>query len=255
MVNRQQNGNHFLFSPAIIAHRGASAIAPENTRAAFLEAKRLGFSWIECDVMLSSTGEVVVMHDDTLDRTTNGHGRVVDCPYSTLKTLDAGSWFDPVFSMECILTFEELLLLLSEQSLSANIELKPLQGYEEETVKRAMAILHAFQKPIPSILLSSFSKKALRMVRAIDTDVSLGLLMNEWEEGWAEDAAALSCATIHVNQAVLTLKRIQQIESAGYGLLVYTVNDVSRAKELLAQGVDAVFSDCPREIANVFGIQ
>ena len=252
MLNDQQTRNRVHFSPPVIAHRGASAAAPENTSAAFLAAKRLGFSWIECDVMLSDMGEIVVIHDDTLERTTNGQGRVIDCPYALLKTYDAGSWFHPDFSSERILTLEALLSLLSELSCSANIEIKSLEGFEEETVKRVIAILQTCQHP--PILLSSFSKVALRMVRSIDCHVPLGLLMHEWDEGWADEARALSCTSVHVHHTILTADRIEQIKSSNYLLLAYTVNDVSRAKELLASGVDAVFSDCLKEMVDAFGV-
>ena len=88
------------FLPPVIAHRGASAYAPENTLAAFVKAAQLGIRWIECDVMQAACGEVIIFHDETLERTTNGKGDVDRYPYSYLQSLDAGSWFDPIFSGE-----------------------------------------------------------------------------------------------------------------------------------------------------------
>src|SRR5438552_7543288 len=96
--------NPVSYLSSIIAHRGASALAPENTLAAFHKAKEIGAKWVEFDCMLASCGEVVVIHDETLDRTTNGLGRVIDYPYSYLKTLNAGSWFNPIFADEKIPT-------------------------------------------------------------------------------------------------------------------------------------------------------
>src|SRR5688572_22496951 len=90
--------------PRVIAHRGASAYAPENTMAAFSRAHALGAQWIEFDVWLAACGEVVVLHDETLARTTNGYGRVTDFSYAALQPLDAGSWFGHQFRQEKILT-------------------------------------------------------------------------------------------------------------------------------------------------------
>src|SRR5438445_1086012 len=116
----------------LIAHRGASALAPENTLAAFRKAGEIGAKWVEFDVMLAADGEAVVIHDDTLDRTTNAKGNVCDYPYSYLQTLDAGSWFNPQFSHEKIPTLAEVIGVLRHCKLAANIEIKPSVGKEEE---------------------------------------------------------------------------------------------------------------------------
>src|SRR5690348_4859908 len=111
----------FSFNPPWLAHRGASASAPENTLAAFKAAKEQGARWLEFDVMLAACGEAVIFHDETLERTTNGQGFLHDYPYHFLKTLDAGSWFGPRFAGERIPTFKETVDFIIEANLSANI--------------------------------------------------------------------------------------------------------------------------------------
>jgi glycerophosphoryl diester phosphodiesterase len=97
--------------PFLLAHRGASHFAPENTLASIRKAHQLGAKWIEIDVMLSADGEVMVFHDDTLERTTNGHGKLCEKTCQELKTLDAGSWFAPAYKGETIPTLNEVLRL------------------------------------------------------------------------------------------------------------------------------------------------
>src|SRR5436190_15911165 len=136
----------FTINPPVIAHRGASAYAPENILVTFKEAKRLGAKWIEFDVMLAGSGEVVVIHDVTVDRTTDGKGPVSDYLYSDLKKLDAGSWFSPAFAGAEIPTLEQVIALSEEYDLCANIEIKCVPGDEEKTAKAVLALLDAHWK-------------------------------------------------------------------------------------------------------------
>lgn len=230
--------------PPFIAHRGASLYAPENTLAAFRKAKTMGAQWVEFDVMLSHDHEVMVMHDDTLDRTTNGSGLVYEHSCAALKKLDAGSWFSPEFSGEKIPTLLEVIQLLQELNLSANIEIKPLQGKEELTVEKTMEVLRAHWKKEMSVpLISSFSRVALSAVRKISASSELGFLMHEWHDDWEAVCDQLQCLTVNVNEEILTQDRVKKIKASDRLLLSYIVNNVERAQELFSWGVDAVFSD------------
>lgn len=235
--------------PPVIAHRGASAEAPENTLAAFIKAKQLGLNWVEFDVMLAACGEVVVIHDEELSRTTNGNGRVIDYPYSDLKKLDAGSWFNPIFSGEKIPTLEEVLALLVELNMAANIEIKALPGYEEHLIKRVFEVInHSKSKFRVPNLISSFSYLVLENVKKISPESSVGFLMHEWQSDWKEKCDQISAIAVDVNHEILDPIKIQQIKSTNRLLLSYTVNNIRRAKDLLSLGVDGIFSDCPKEI-------
>lgn len=236
--------------PPVIAHRGANVFAPENTLAAFLKAKELGLSWVEFDIQLSADNELVVIHDEDLVRTTSGQGRVMDYSYEYLKTLDAGTWFDPCFSQERILDLKTLLSFLYEHHLSANIELKSFQHCDDMLVQKLLEVLdqnHFTSNP----LISSFSIPVLKLVRKKSSHILLGFLMDQWQSNWEMVCDQLHCVAVNINHRLLTEKRVQVIKSTGRKVLAYTVNDEARARLLYSWGVDAIFSDCPLEIIHM----
>jgi len=230
----------------IIAHRGASALAPENTLAAFRKASEIGAKWVEFDVMLAACGEAVVIHDETLDRTTNGQGRVMDYPYSWLQTLDAGSWFNPIFSREKIPTLADVLLVLNQLDLGLNIEIKPAAGYEDETVKKVLDVIQlnwpADKKPP---LISSFSKIVLETVRQYSSTHLLAYLMDEWRTDWKKACDDLNCVSVDINHHILNPARVDEVKSTNRLILSYTVDDPMIARQLFDWGVDSIFSNCP----------
>ena len=236
----------FSIKPPIIAHRDASALAPENTLSAFLKAKQLGMNWLEFDVMLAACGEVIVFHDETLNRTTNGSGNVVEHTYAYLQTLDAGSWFNPIFAGEKIPTLRETLIFLLNNQLSANIEIKALPGQEEKLVNLVLEMIEDYQE-IP-LLISSFSLRSLQFGRKKSQTLSIGFLMDEWQSDWKIICDELNAVAVDVNQTILNPQRIQEIKSSQRLLLTYTVNDPVRAETLILWGADAVFSDCPEQL-------
>lgn len=237
------------FDPPVIAHRGASGDAPENTMAAFTRAAQLGMRWVEFDVMLAACGTPVIIHDETLDRTTNAVGGVGDYPYAYLQTLDAGSWYGAAFAGERIPSLQQLAEFLADTGLCANVEIKPLPGQDEQTVITALKVIADFI-PLNSekLLFSSFSLKALHLLRQHARDTQLGFLMHEWQADWQSHATELACVSVHVNQEILTKARAAEIKAANKLLLSYTVNDVALAETLFGYGVDAVFSDYPDHI-------
>lgn len=234
------------FTPRAIAHRGASAYAPENTIAAFTKAAQLGMKWVEFDVMQSQDGIVIVFHDETLDRTTNGKGEVDQYPYAYLRTLDAGSWFNSKFSGERIPTLMQTLEFLENTNMNANVELKAIGNRDEALVLAVLKDMKDYLKKYNDrILFSSFSVDALKFMRQYAPNVNMGFLMHEWLPDWQQTCDALNCITMNVFEEILTAERVQQIKQSGRQLLSYTVNDPERAKLLYSWGVDAVFSDCP----------
>src|SRR5579883_658010 len=237
------------FDPPITAHRGVSRMAPENTLAAFRKAKELGIHWVEFDVMLSSDDIAVVIHDETLDRTTGFNGNVGDFPYRFLKTLDAGSWFDPSFSKERIPTLADVINLLNELKLSANIEIKAQPGKEDQTVKRVMDVIEAHWGNISMPpLISSFSISILEKIRAHSARSLIGFLMHEWRKDWEDVCDDLQAIAVDVNHKILDPEKVKSIKATQRALLAYTVNDVGLANKLYSWGVDAVFSDTPNEL-------
>lgn len=241
--------DNVLIQPPVIAHRGASLIAPENTLAAFRKAKELGANWVEFDVMLTADHNVVVIHDRELNRTTNGKGLVIDHRYSYLKTLDAGSWFNPLFANEKIPLLEEVIELLYQLNLSANIEIKAQIGHEEITVEKVLEVIKNYwPESLPQPLISSFSLPILESVRAQSPESLIGYLMHGWHEDWLSHCDRLGCKTINVNYKLLNADKVRLIKKTNRLLLAYTVNDKNVAQELCSWGVDAIFSDNLKEL-------
>lgn len=238
------------FEPPVLAHRGASANAPENTMSAFVRAVQLGIQWVEFDVMLAACGTPIIFHDETLDRTTSASGNVGDYPYAYLQTLDAGAWFKSTFAGERIPTLEQVAEFLVGTGLHANVEIKPLPGQDEATVDATLKVMSAyFTEDSTQILYSSFSIPTLKYLRAHAPHCLMGLLMHEWLPDWQQVAASLHCVAINVNEEILTAERVREIKDTGRLLLSYTVNDTARADQLYGWGVDAVFSDDAGHIA------
>lgn len=234
-----------LAIPKIIGHRGACRYAPENTLASLRKAAELGATWIELDVMLTQDEEAIVFHDETLDRTTNGHGLVAQTPYAVISELDAGSWFSPKFTGEKIPTFEAYLDAATQAGLGMNIEIKPNPGQDQKTAEKVVAILQR-RTSIPPLLISSFSVEALQVVHALNKTLPLGLLLDKWIEGWREIAMQLDCVSVNLDRKLVTPQKVQEIKALGVPyVLAYTVNDKDHAAALFAMGVDAVFSDAP----------
>lgn len=237
------------FNPPLIAHRGASGLAPENTMLAFTKAAQLGVKWIEFDVMLAKDGIPVIFHDDELERTTNGQGLLANHPFAYLRSLDAGKWFDLTSAGERIPSLPEVLHFLENMHLSANVEIKAPLGQEEALVKKVLADMAPFLQQAPqTVLFSSFSLQALQYLRKYAPKCLLGLLMHDWIPEWSELSETLNCVSVHVNEAILTKERAHQIKATNRALLSYTVNSPQRALQLFSYGVDAIFTDHPEQM-------
>jgi glycerophosphoryl diester phosphodiesterase len=240
---------HPTFTPPVIGHRGACAYAPENTMASFVKAAQLNIKWVEFDVMQSRDGVPIIFHDETLERTTNGRGQVSDYSYAQLQTLDAGRWFDPLYSGERIPSLMTVVQFLQQAKMSANVEIKALKGQEEEVVSQVIQELQPYlAKANEHYLFSSFSIAALTSLRKHAPHCQLGLLLEGWTPEWKDIAAELECVSIHVSDDILTERTAREIKSMGKALLCYTVNNPDRAQQLYGWGVDAVFSDAPNQV-------
>jgi glycerophosphoryl diester phosphodiesterase len=239
-----------LAIPRLIAHRGASADAPENTLAALREAARQGAGWVEVDAVLTADGVPVVIHDDTLDRTTDGHGPVAAAEFAALRRRDAGSWFAPRFAGERVPTLAETIDLALELGLGLNVEIKPAAGHEEATARAVAALVDA-RWPVdrPLVLLSSFEPVCLDIARAVVPRCPRGYLLWDPPADWLTIARRVDAATINVHQDRQTAASIAAHAVAGRPVLAYTVNDPGRARTLFGWGVAGVFTDAPGRMA------
>jgi glycerophosphoryl diester phosphodiesterase len=232
--------------PPVIGHRGAMAYAPENTGASFRAAKARGCTWVEFDVRLSRDGVPVLIHDAALKRTTDGKGRVAAHDYAYLAELDAGRWFAPDFEGERILTLARAVALLGELGLGANIELKPVRKHQTEMAAAVSAVLTArWPDHLPPPLLSSFDRKVLAALAALNGPWPRGYIAKALPRRWRTEAKRLGCCSIHCAHSRLKAKQARAVKSEGFVLAAYTVNDTARAAKLFDWGVDAVFSDAP----------
>ncbi len=239
--------DHNLHLPRVIAHRGASHIAPENTISALRKAHELGISWVEFDVTLTQDLQPVVIHDLSLERTTNGFGPVNRSLAADIAKLDAGSWFNPAFAGEKVPTLAAFLIAAKQLGFGINLEIKPADGQERETTEAVLETLRQYWQNEP-LIVSSFSVLALRVLRSLDTDIPMGLLLDHWSDDWQETMRELDCISLHAKYSLLTEQRVDKIKTMGSKVLAYTVDDVALAQQLFAKGIDAVFSNVPDKI-------
>jgi len=230
--------------PTIVAHRGGGSLAPENTLAAIDTGARYGHKMIEIDAKLSADGQIFLLHDDTLERTSNGHGIAGDLHWDALNQLDAGSWFDAAFSGERLPLLAEVAARCAQHHMLINIEIKPTTGTDIETGRAvALAAGSLWQEHDVRPLLSSFSVDALSAAQQAAPQLPRGLLLDEWDENCLELARNLQCSALHLNHEVLTEERATTILDAGFAILAYTVNSPYRARTLLAWGINSLCTD------------
>ncbi len=233
--------------PRILAHRGGGKLAPENTLGAIRLGAQMGFKGVEFDVMLAGDGTPVLMHDETLQRTTNGRGRVAELSHAHMASFDAGKG-------ERIPRFEEAARLCRELGLWANVELKPAQGHERRTgdAVARMAAEHWRGAPLQPVL-SSFSPLALAAARQAAPQLPRGLLVGRIPSRWREMLQDLECFALHANYRALNARITDEAHQAGCAVLAWTVNDRRAARKLLGWGVDCLVTDRLDRITPDFG--
>ena len=230
--------------PRWIAHRGAGRLAPENTLAAFRLGASHGYSAYECDVKLSADDVPFLLHDATLDRTTDARGRAADRSWSELSRLDAGSWHSRRYAGEPPASFDAISAFCRANDHALNIEIKPTPGDERRTgeaVARVAERAWAGRRQPP--LLSSFSVAALEGARAGAPQLPRALLIDSLVDGWFETAQRLGCVAVVANFNCFGRAMVERLHGAGLWAAAYTVNDASPASWLIDIGLDALITD------------
>ena len=231
--------------PRLIAHRLGGALAPENTLAGLAVAARIGCKAVEFDVMLSRDGQPLVIHDETLERTTSGHGKVADHDAKALRLLDAGSKHHAAFAGEKIPTFAEVLNACHGHGILPNVEIKPAKGFDVETARAVAATIADHWRGVTLPLVSSFSYASLATVRDIAPHLPRALEVVAVPRDWLAQVAALGCVGFHASAKDNTLDCLRECRRSGIQMAIWTVNDAQLATDLFAAGMDAVFSDRP----------
>lgn len=230
--------------PDVIAHRGAGLLAPENTLEAIARGAALGQRMCELDVKLSAEAVPVLMHDDTLARTTDGRGAVAAMRLAGLRALDAGAWHSEAFRGARVPTLDEVADALVRDGMRVNLELKPCPGRDEETGRVvARAVLAAWRDADVLPLLSSFSREALAAARAVAPGIPRALLTERGDEETLRVAVDLRCAAVNVAEAALTEGFVAKARGMGLRVLAWTPNDPARIAALRELGVDGVITD------------
>ena len=230
--------------PRWVAHRGAGKLAPENTLAAFKLGASHGYRMFECDVKLSSDGVPFLLHDDTLERTTNCAGVAGHQTWQALQQLDAGSWHSAAHKGEPIPSLDTIAAYCISNKFDLNIEIKPTTGTDQQTGEVvAQHAARLWQNELRKPLLTSFKPDALQAALDAAPELPRGLLLHELWTGWLETALMLGCKAIICNYKLWDTSSVTQAKSAGFKLLSYTVNDDTEVKRLLDLGVDGIITD------------
>lgn len=226
----------------VIAHRGASGHAPENTLAAFRRAVALGASFIETDLHLSRDAHFVAIHDDTVHRTTNGQGKVHDLTLADLRRLDAGSWFGSEFSGERIPTLEEILEFAKKNDVVFYLELKPTGAWGGEH-----ALIGALRESgeIARTIVISFDAGIIAALRKIEPTLMTGLLFEGQIDQPLERAVEVGARQLAVRGDLVTPALIAEARKRDLQIVCWTVNQPAHMRMLIEAGVDGIMSDYP----------
>lgn len=235
--------------PVWFAHRGAGRLAPENTLAALRAGAALGWRAFECDVRLSADGVAYLLHDDTLDRTTDAAGPAGDLAWADLARLDAGSWHSRIHAGEPPASLDAVAAFCLRNGHVVNLELKPAPGEAERTghdVAREVRALwgeavHDGDSLWP--LLSSFEPRALAAARDAAPEVPRALLLETLWPDCVEIAGHLACQAVVLDDRLVQADLIRRLHHEGLRVLAYTVNDAERAERLLDAGLDGLITD------------
>lgn len=239
--------------PLIIAHRGASGHAPENTLSAFKKAMDIGVDYIELDIHLSKDGEVIVIHDATLDRTTNGKGPVIEKTLAELQPLDAGSWYGDAFKGEPLPTLRQVLEQVNGQT-KILIEIKsPSKGLYAGIEQKTLDLIKEYNA-YAWCEMQSFHPQVVENWLAIDTQVTVYQLTVGAMAGISYDdqvrwgngiGAGGRVAGINPSKKFARAKYIKKLQQAGYVCFVWTVNETEEMHELMRKNVDGIITNYP----------
>lgn len=223
----------------VMAHRGASTEAPENTMAAFQKAIDDMADYIELDVQLTNNGEVIVMHDSNAYRTTGVDANIVNMTYKEVKTLDAGSWFSDEYVGENVPSLKEVLEL-TQGKIKLNIELKPADN-DTALAKNTVRLIEKYNM-VNDCVITSFSESALKAVKTYNQEIKVGYILSA---AYGDFYDMKNVDFFSVNAAFLSKRTIDAIHNSGKRVYAWTVNNKESIKNLTNKGVDGIITDNP----------
>lgn len=228
----------------VVGHRGNSAVAPQNTLAAFEAAWRAGADCVEMDVQLTADGRVVVIHDDTVDATTDGAGAVAGLPLEAIRALDAGSWFSPAFAGQRVPTFEEVLAFLRRRDIDLLLELKDAWSPDDVALCTEPLLAAGLA---PRVVVQSFEPVTVAALRDAAPELRRGLLLEVVPSDLDDLADELGLAMVNPDGALLAGDPafVARRHAAGQEVAVWTLDEPWEWQTAERLGVDAVITDCP----------
>lgn len=235
----------------VMGHRGAAALAPENTLASIRAAAAAGVQWVEIDVYPIAQGGLIIFHDDNLERCTNGFGNTMDASLETILSLDAGHWFGHEHQGEKVPTLEQAIDCLQELGLGLNLEIKYDGSHVEMVVPPILSVLAERWLDPDKLLISSFNYPALQMCHDLNPSLHLGYLVEEVPHDWLLKLAAIEAVSINCDYQLLTEHQAHAVKAAGYKLVCYTANEAHLVAEHWRWGMDMVITDDPREFRHL----
>ncbi|UBV34911.1 glycerophosphoryl diester phosphodiesterase [Staphylococcus xylosus] len=242
----------------IYGHRGLSSKAPENTIAAFeAAAKVTGLKWVELDVAITKDEQLVIIHDDFLDRTTDIVGEITQLEYEVIKHASAGNWFGSKFKDEKLPTFDEIVAFANKYQMNLNIELKGVTGSNGSDLSLSMVQqvaekLKDLDKSL-NVLISSFNVYLVKLAEEHMPAYKRAVIFKAaaFQGDWRTLLDFCGSTIVNIEDAKLTKNRVRAIKDAGYELNVWTVNNKMRANQLANWGVDGVFTDKADELVHL----
>jgi len=235
-----------MLTSKIMAHRGLSSLAPENSLSALRQAAEQGCQWVEIDAVACGDGTIVMWHDNSVDRCSDGTGLLSEHNATSITTLDCGAWFSDSFQGEKMATIEEAIILIQSLGLGLNLEFKLYENSPEKVVAPALAILQKHWKHFDKLIISSFDQAALEYCHHHQPKLQLGKLYDQIPENWLSQMQSINAVSCHCNYKLLQKAQVKAIKAAGYEVYCYTPNDPEIVKAYWDWGVDAVITDYPQ---------
>jgi glycerophosphoryl diester phosphodiesterase len=225
-----------------LAHRGASHYAPENTLTAFYKGLEMGATGLETDLRLTKDGVIFLLHDDRLDRTTNGTGSHSDYTWKEIQKLDAGSWFSPFYSRERLVSLDTFIHQFEHKPIQIALELKEA-GMEEEVV----AVLHKHDL-LRKVTVTSFEYSILREVRRLDEQANIGYLVRYWDDELKERLKEIKAQQVCPRADTVTEESVRLAKREGFVVRAWGVKDEQLMYECLRSGVDGMTINFPDKL-------
>ena len=228
----------------IIGHRGAAAVAPENTLGGFRKAAEAGADWVELDVILTADGVPVVSHDLSLKRCCRDDRYVDQMNLAELDALNAAAFFEG-WQPEALPTLHDTLVLLESLGLGLNLEIKQYNSAAEQIAKSVIDEVARTFSDSSKLIISSFDYDVLRACRSLDANIQLGILYESLPDHWLEQAQQIAAVSIHLGWWDLNFRQASAIKQAGYALYLWTANEPALCESFRAWGVDGIITDDP----------